>query len=629
MDPADADKGFRNFVRTWQTGECCDAWYHLGAGLGTDGQSFAVWAPNARAVSVCGDFNQWSASRSPLMRDNASGIWRGGVPAAAPGMHYAFAITGLDGHVRLKTDPFARSMELRPGHSARIPQPSRWVWQDADWIHRRQSSDPWNSPVSIYEVHATSWYRDASGWLDYRALAHRLVEHAQACGFTHIEFLPLMEHWLDESWGYQVHAPFAPTSRLGTADDLRYLVDYLHRHDIGVIFDLVPGHFPDDVDALADFDGQALFEYADHRRGRHQRWGTRVYDYARHEVCSYLLSMATYWCEEFHIDGLRIDAVSSMLYRDYDRPEWEPNHLGGNQHFEAMDFLKRLNTHLHARFPGILMMAEESTAWPGVTSPVHRGGLGFGFKWNMGWMNDSLRYFSRDPVHRSHHHEELTFSRCYAFSEQFVLPFSHDEVVHGKRSLLGRMPGDEWQRFANLRLLLCWLFLHPGKKLLFMGGEWGVVNEWNVNAGLDWGLLDDARHAGIKHLVADLNRLYRTHPALHQAEGHPGCFEWIEVDNHAESLLAFARHGGGRSVVCVLNFTPVPRWQHRLQLGGRFREIFNSDSTRYGGGNLGNAGWVGPSAGSGPCKPSWSDAVTLVVPPLGALLLEPCPTEDP
>ncbi len=620
MSENDDALAFREFVGRWQAGLCMDAWRYMGAHVHGADTAWSVWAPNASAVSVVGDFNGWSATASPLVRDAQSGIWRGRMTGAREGMHYAFAVTSRQGQVSMKSDPFARETELRPGHASRIAGPSRWQWHDRAWLEGRADSCPRAIPLSIYEVHATSWCRDAQGrWPDYRALAHRLVAHVKECGFTHVEFMPLMEHWLDESWGYQVHAPFAPTRRLGAPDDLRYLVDILHQQGIGVIFDIVPGHFPADADAWADFDGAPLYEYADPRRGCHAGWGTRVFDYARAEVRSFLLSMAAYWCEEFHADGLRLDAVSSMLYRNYDRHEWEPNHLGGVEHFEAMDVLRQLNERLHTRYPGILLMAEESTAWPGVTASTGQGGLGFGFKWNMGWMNDTLRYVSREPVHRRFHHHELTFSRCYAFAEQFILPLSHDEVVHGKRSLLSRLPGDDWQRFATLRLLYSYLFMHPGKKLLFMGGEWGVTREWDVSQALDWSLLDDHRHAGIKTLVSDLNRLYRHHSALHVEEGDEGCFEWLDADNAEESLIAFRRQSPHESLICLLNFTPVPRTSYRLPVQGAYREIFNSDALEYGGSGMGNGGWL---TGDGHTTPA-GVGLCLTVPPLAALLLQP------
>lgn len=593
--------------------------------LGVQGVHFAVWAPNAERVSVVGDFNGWDGRVHPMRVLGNSGVWQIFIPGIAAGMLYKFEIRNRDtGRVLLKADPYARAAELRPGTASRVAPPARHVWQDADWLAARARWDWLHAPLSIYEVHAGSWRRGEGGrFLRWPELADELVPYAKAQGFTHIELLPISEHPLDQSWGYQSTGYFAPTARYGEPDDLRAFVDRCHRAGLGVILDWVPAHFPRDDWALARFDGTALYEHEDPRLGLHQDWGTLIFNYGRHEVKSFLLSSAHYWLSEFHFDGLRVDAVASMLYLDYSRKpgEWLPNRFGGRENLEAIDFLRELNVMVHEEFPGALTFAEESTAWPMVSRPVYLGGLGFSMKWNMGWMNDTLSYFQHDPVHRRYHHNQLTFGQLYSYTENFVLPFSHDEVVHGKRSLLDKMPGDAWQKFANLRLLFAWQMTYPGKKLNFMGNEFGQGREWDSNAALDWPLLDIDWHRGVQACLRDLNHLYRTWPALHELDFAQEGFQWIDCHDADQSILSFLRRArDGSFLVVVLNFTTVPRHGYRIGVpeGGRYGEIFNSDSTYYGGSNVGNG--HGLPAEATPWM-GFPYSLVLTLPPLAALVL--------
>ncbi len=608
------------------TGQADDAWRWLGAHrvrfAGLDGVRFAVWAPNARRVSVVGDFNAWDGRRHPMRLRIGTGVWELFIPNLGDGL-YKFELLTAAGDVVIKIDPYGTAFERRPATAARLPQPSAHRWGDADWLSRRAAASFIDRPLSIYEVHLGSWRRRADGgFLTYRELAHPLAEHVRSLGFTHVELLPIMEHPLDESWGYQTTGYFAPTSRHGSPDDLRFLVDHLHQCGIGVLLDWVPGHFPRDSHALARFDGGPLYEYADPRKGEHREWGTYIFDYGRNEVRSFLYASAAYWIEEFHFDGLRVDAVASMLYLDYARPdgEWLPNVHGGRDNLEAVAFLRQLNTIIHARFPGAVMIAEESTAWAGVTAPVALAGLGFDLKWNMGWMHDTLAYFREDALFRRYHHNRLTFGITYAWSERFVLPFSHDEVVHLKRSLLGRMPGDDWQAHANLRLLYTWAFLFPGKKLLFMGAELAARGEWNSAGELPWARLAEPLARGIASLLTDLNGLYRRSPALHASDHDPAGFRWLDADDAAHSIYAFERRSGGEHLVVALNLTPVPRHGYRLGLPGEghWLEVLNTDSRHYGGGNIGNAERV--AADAVPAQ-GCSHSAIITLPPLGALVL--------
>lgn len=600
---------------------------HPMAHKGTEGVRFAVWAPNARAVSVVGDFNDWDAGSHPLQAQEDSGVWCVFIPGVPVGSLYKFSVTTRDGRQLIKTDPYGQEFELRPSTAARVTERRGYCWGDGDWLESRNRFDWQHSPISIYEVHPGSWRHHGSGpWLSYRELAEQLIPYVLETGFTHIELLPVTEHPLDESWGYQTTGYYAPTSRYGNPDDLRYLIDQCHQHNIGVILDWVPGHFPDDEHALAKFDGTALYEHDDPRRGRHQDWGTLIYNYGRHEVRNFLIGSALFWLDTFHVDGLRVDAVASMLYLNYSRNEddWLPNEFGGNENLEAIAFLRDLNQVCQSRFPGVLMMAEESTSWPQVTRPPEVGGLGFNLKWNMGWMHDSLNYFQQDPVYRQYHHDKLTFGLLYAFSENFLLPLSHDEVVHGKSSLIQKMPGDDWQQRASLRLLFSYMFTYPGAKLLFMGGEFGQRQEWSEKRELDWHLLQHEGHQGILKLVQDLNRLYREQPALHKLDYNPAGFEWIDCHDSTQSVISYLRKPDprcGDGLVVVINFTPIPRHHYRIGVpgSGPWREIFNSDSAYYGGSNLGNpftlnatdTPWMARTA-----------SVEVTLPPLGLIILK-------
>lgn len=597
----------------------------LGAHPGPEGTTFRVWAPNAATVSVVGEFNDWRPGVHGLRPLGDSGIWEALVPEAAAHHLYRFAIGARDGGMLIKSDPYARGIELRPGSAAYVVPPSTHVWGDGEWLARRAAWDWLHAPVNIYEVHAGSWLRHADGrpYL-WRELAERLIPYALEMGYTHLELLPITEHPLDESWGYQTTGYFAPSARYGSPDDLRHFIDAGHQAGLGVLLDWVPGHFPQDDWALARYDGTALYEHEDPRLGVHAEWGTHIFNYGRHEVRSFLLSSAHWWLSEFHFDGLRVDAVASMLYLDYSRQdgEWLPNQYGGHENLDAIAFLQSLNAMVHGEFPGALTIAEESTAWPQVSRPTWVGGLGFSMKWNMGWMNDSLRYFSRDAVYRHWHHDELTFGQMYAYSENFVLPLSHDEVVHGKRALLDKMPGDNWQRLANLRLLLAWQALTPGKKLLFMGGEFGQWREWSEARELDWHLLAEPAHQGMRRLAADLNRLYRDLPALHEQDFSAAGFTWIDCHDSEQSVLCWLRRAhDGRFVIAALNFTPVPRHGYRIGVpqAGRYREILNSDSAWYGGSNLGNGGLLEAAAEN---WREWPASLAVTLPPLAAVVLQ-------
>jgi len=590
--------------------------------LGVDGTRFAVWAPNASRVSVVGDFNAWDGRRHVMRLHPANGIWEIFIPGVGNGAMYKFEITDSAGKLLpLKADPFGTYHEPPPGNSS-IVFDSGYRWGDGDWIVQRNARLPLDAPTSIYEVHLGSWRRkDDGSYLTYRDLARELVPYVVDLGFTHIELLPVTEHPFDGSWGYQPIGMFAPTQRFGSPDDFRFFIDTCHEHGVSVIIDWVPAHFPADEHGLRRFDGTALYEHADPRKGAHADWGTLIFNYGRREVINYLIGNALYWIEEFHIDALRVDAVASMLYLDYSREEgeWVPNEFGGNENLEAVEFLKRLNVELHAH--GATSYAEESTAWPGVSRPVDAGGLGFTYKWNMGWMNDTLSYISEDPVHRRFHHDKMTFGLVYAFNENFILPLSHDEVVHGKSSIIGRMPGDRWQQFANLRAYYGFMYAHPGKKLLFMGNEIGQWSEWNHDQSLDWHLLMGAEHAGVQSLMRDLNRVYRETPALHEIDFEPGGFEWIDWDDRSNSVLSWLRrdkHGG--FVVCVTNLTPVTRENYRLGVPepGSYHMLLNTDDEKYCGSGAGTQ-----SVESGTTEyHGRPHSIELTLPPLSTIILE-------
>jgi 1,4-alpha-glucan branching enzyme len=560
---------------------------------GVDGTSFAVWAPNAKGVSVVGDFCRWDERRLPMRRLGGSGVFELFVPGVAPGALYKYHILGPNHELRLKADPFARAAELPPGTASRVTA-SSYQWGDAEWQAQRAGRDPGRAPMAIYEVHLGSWARileEGHRPLTYREIAPRLIQHVRHLGFTHVEFLPLAEHPFTGSWGYQVSAYFAPTARYGTPDDLRFLIDALHTAGIGVILDWVPAHFPKDDFALRRFDGTALYEHEDPRRGEHPEWGTLIFNYGRREVRNFLVANALYWLEEFHVDGLRVDAVASMLYLDYSRKEgqWVPNRHGGREDLDAVEFLRELNGVLAKAHPGCFTVAEESTSWPGVTAPVEQGGLGFTYKWNMGWMHDTLNYFALDPVHRRFHHEWLTFAMMYEYSERFITPLSHDEVVHGKGTLLAKMPGDLWQRFANLRTLLAYQYTRPGKPLLFMGAELGSLREWNHDSSLDWHLGDEPLNAGLLRFMADLGRLYRERPEFWREDPDYSGFQWLDADDREHSVYAYLRRDGGRCVAVLLNLTPVPRpgYQAGAPREGRWSLLLSSDAPQYGGSGYG------------------------------------------
>ena len=609
------------------------AWEKLGSHRqaidGVDGVHFAVWAPNAHRVSVIGDFNRWDGRTHVMRRLVPSGIWEVFVPGLTDGACYKFEIRTPEGHLLRKADPYARRFEVPPNTASIIWTEGQYAWADTDWMRDRAAHDGWmQRPMSVYEVHLGSWRRvpsDDNRPLTYREMADTLVPYARDLGFTHIELMPVMEHPYAPSWGYQVIGFFAPTSRFGTPDDFRYLVDECHRHGLGVILDWVPGHFPTDEHGLARFDGTALYEHADPRKGFHQDWGTLIFNYGRNEVRTFLLSNALYWLEQFHIDGLRVDAVASMLYLDYSRKpgEWVPNEHGGRENLEAVSFLQQLNTITHGQAPGTITVAEESTSWPAVSRPTYVGGLGFSYKWNMGWMHDMLEFVEQDPVHRRWHHGKVTFSMLYAFTENFVLPFSHDEVVHGKRSMLDKMPGDRWQKHATLRALYGYMFGHPGKKLMFMGGEIGQWREWTADESLDWHLLDDPLHQGLQHWVRDLNHLYQREPSLHEVDFAGAGFRWIDCNDSDNSVISLVRYAKDRDdfTVMAVNFTPVPRPGYRIGVpaGGWYHELLNSDAAAYGGGNIGNAGGLPTESVA---AHGFDQSLVLTVPPLGFVVLK-------
>jgi 1,4-alpha-glucan branching enzyme len=596
---------------------------------GVPGVAFAVWAPSARSVSVVGDFNSWDGRLHPMRSLGSSGIWELFVPDVPEGSRYKFELRAQDGALLLRADPYAFAAEVPP-QTASVVHRSRHEWKDAEWYDRhRVDGPPLRQPVSIYEVHLGSWRRNPledNRSLTYLEMADELADYVADMGFTHVEFLPVMAHPFSGSWGYQVTSYFAPTPVFGTPDDLREFIDRLHQRGIGVILDWVPAHFPRDEFALARFDGTALYEHADPRRGAHPDWGTLVFNFGRLEVKNFLLSSALYWCREYHADGIRVDAVASMLYLDYSREEgqWIPNEFGGNEDLEAVAFLKEMNETLHAREQGVISAAEESTAWPGVSRPVYLGGLGFGFKWNMGWMHDTLAYFEQDPVYRRYHHHELTFSLVYAFSENFILPLSHDEVVHGKGSLLTKMPGDKWQKLANLRALYAFMWSHPGKKLLFMGCEIAQEQEWSHERSLDWHLLEDPQHEGVRRLVRDLNHVYRDARALWDVDFEPSGFAWLEPNDAENNVVSFMRQSqsGDDVLVAVCNLAPVPRYGYRMGLprGGRWREAVNTDAEVYGGSGVGNYGGVDADPVPWHGQPHSAE---LTLPPLSVVWLVP------
>ncbi|MGE3856605.1 MAG: 1,4-alpha-glucan branching protein GlgB [Dehalococcoidia bacterium] len=602
---------------------------HVETVEGITGTAFAVWAPNARGVSVIGDFNGWDPRRHPMRFRQEAGVWELFVPGVRSGATYKFSVLQADGHTRIeKADPYAFAAELRPASASVVWDLEGYEWQDEAWMRDRARRNALDAPIAVYEVHLGSWMRgeQPDQWLSYQELATRLVDYVKRMGFTHVEFLPVSEHPLDASWGYQTLSYFAPTSRFGTPQDFMHLVDALHGAGIGVIVDWVPAHFPKDQHGLGVFDGTHLYEHEDPRLGEHPDWGTYIFNYARREVANFLLGNALFWLERYHLDGLRVDAVASMLYRDYSRKagEWLPNQYGGRENIEAIDFLRWLNETVYREHPDVLMIAEESTAWPMVSRPTFLGGLGFGLKWNMGWMHDTLEFIARDPVHRSHHLGELTFSLLYAFHENFVLPFSHDEVVHGKGSMLGKMPGDQWQRMANLRALYAYMWGHPGKKLLFMGSEFGQSAEWNFDQSLDWHLLQYDEHRGVQALVERLNALYRTEPALYEVDFEGGGFEWLEASDTANVVISFVRYARERDdmLLFVCNLTPVPRSGYRLGVprGGRWDVVLNTDDPRYGG-----SGFSTPEAFEADGTPSHArdQSVVLTLPPLAVLVLKP------
>ena len=611
--------------RHWKSYEKLGSQLHVAEGVA--GVNFAVWAPNAEAVSVVGDFNGWDGQRHVMQKRIPSGIWELFVPGIGAGTLYKYRVH-VDGSFSDRADPYGFGAEVPPRTASKVVDLAAHAWRDQEWMAQRAAHNSLTAPLNIYEVHLGSWRRPGNAphrWLTYAELERELVPYCVEMGFTHVEFLPPSEHPLSASWGYQTIGLFAATSRFGSPEDLMALIDALHRAGIGVIIDWVPAHFPRDGHGLRRFDGTALYEHEDPRKGEHPDWGTLIFNYGRNEVANYLVSSALFWLDRYHIDGLRVDAVASMLYLDYSRKdgEWLPNCHGGRENLEAIDFIKSFNVQVHAHHPGVLTIAEESTAWAGVSRPTYVGGLGFSLKWNMGWMNDTLRYMRHDPVHRKYHHDELTFSLIYAFHENFVLPFSHDEVVHGKGSLLDQMPGDTWQKFANLRLLYAYMWCHPGKKLLFMGGEFGQWQEWNFDESLHWHLLAGESHRGLSRAVADLNNLVRREPALHELDFDGHGFEWIDCHNWQDSVLAFVRRGSRSrdALVIVCNFTPVLRHGYRLGVpaAGSYEEVFNSDSAWYGGSNTGNGGGLHSS----PVPHHGREhSLTLTLPPLAVVVLK-------
>jgi 1,4-alpha-glucan branching enzyme len=612
---------------------------HLGRVLGAQamtvagvpGVRFAVWAPNARRVSVVGDFNSWDGRRHPMRRRVEAGIWELFVPRVAPGALYQYEVLGPHGLLPLKSDPVAQQVEVPPRNASIVADPAPFAWTDAAWTAQRANQQSLRAPMSIYELHPESWSRPPGGPLGWSGLADRLIAYVQSLGFTHLELLPVSAHPFGGSWGYQPLGLYAPHAPLGTPGQLKAFVDRCHAAGIGVIVDWVPAHFPTDAHGLAQFDGTALYEHADPREGYHQDWNTLIFNLGRNEVQAHLIGSALHWLDEFHIDGLRVDAVASMLYRDYSRRagEWIPNRYGGRENLESVDFLRRFNTAVHEHHPGVVTIAEESTAWPGVTRAIADDGLGFDFKWNMGWMHDTLGYVAQDPVHRRYAHDQMTFGLVYAFSEHFVLPLSHDEVVHGKRSLFGRMPGDDWQRFANLRAYFGFMWAHPGKKLLFMGGELAQATEWNHDGELDWAALEGdsmsaAHRRGVQKLVRDLNGQLVAHPALHTADSESAGFSWIVGDDRDQSVFVFCRHAhdqAGPPMIVAVNFTPVPRHGYRIGVpgAGRWREVLNTDALDYGGSGMGNLGGVESEAMA---HHGQSQSIAVTLPPLAAIWLQ-------
>jgi len=611
--------------------------YELGRVLGAQAMSvggvpgvrFAVWAPNARRVSVVGDFNAWDGRRHPMRLRKPSGVWELFVPRIGPGTRYKYELIGPDGALLpQKADPVAHASEAAPATASIVASAEPFAWTDAEWMARRAERQSVTAPISVYEVHAGSWLRlaeDGNRSLDWREMADRLVPYAAEMGFTHLELLPIMEHPFGGSWGYQPLGLFAPTGRYGPAEDFAAFVDRCHQAGIGILLDWVPAHFPTDVFGLARFDGTALYEHADPREGFHQDWNTLIYNIGRNEVKGFLIASAFEWLERYHVDGLRVDAVASMLYRDYSRKagEWVPNKYGGRENLESVEFFKHLNSMVRDRTPGAIMVAEESTAWPGVTKPVSEGGLGFHYKWNMGWMHDTLHYMQTDPLYRRYHHHQMTFGMVYAYSENFVLPLSHDEVVHGKGSLIRKMPGDDWQKFANLRAYFAFMWGHPGKKLLFMGGEIGQWREWDHDSSLDWDLLDQERHRGLQRLVRDLNRLYAAEPAFHATDADPAGFAWVIADDAENAVYAFLRRSAASEPMLVVsNLTPAPRRSYRIGVpaAGPWREVLNSDADAYGGSGVGNEGRVAtePTPAHGETQ-----SLVLTLPPLATIILKP------
>lgn len=606
---------------------------HLDQVDGVSGTRFAVWAPNATEVCVLCDANGWRHGQHYL-NSSDSGVWHGFVPGIGHGSAYKYGVRTRDGRILEKSDPLAFYAEAPPKTASVVYDLSHYDWQDDAWMKRRAEANWYEEPVSIYEVHLGSWRRpgDSRKYLSYRELAHQLVEYVQQMGYTHLQLMPISEYPFDGSWGYQATGYFAPTSRYGTPHDFMYFVDYCHQAGIGVLLDWVPAHFPKDGHSLGQFDGTCLYEHDDPRKGEHPDWNTLIFNYGRNEVRDFLFSSARFWLDQYHADGLRVDAVASMLYLDYSREdgEWIPNPHGGRENLEAIQFLKDLNIQLHGDFPGVLTIAEESTAWPGVSRPVYDGGLGFSMKWDMGWMNDTLHYMRRDPIYRSHHQGELSFRMVYAFTENFVLPLSHDEVVHGKRSLLSQMPGDHWQQFANLRLMYGYQYTSPGKKLLFMGGELGQWHEWNHDSQIDWGLIGHHYHDGLRQYIGDLNRIYREENSLHELDvSHEG-FQWIQCDDAANCVFAFIRRSksGEYPLIVVANFTPVPRDNYRIGVPqkGFYEEILNSDSGLYGGSNLGNIGGVQSRAVG---SHGFENSIELFLPPLAMVVMKANPQGKP
>jgi len=601
---------------------------HLREVNGVKGVNFAVWAPNAESVSIVGDFNAWDRRLHAMRKHTSSGVWELFLPELPVGTLYKFSVKNQLGHVIEKCDPYGFAAEVPPLTANVVSDLDRYSWADEQWMATRDQNNGLDAPVSVYEVHLGSWRRNhgEGQWLNYRDLAHQLVKYCHEFGFTHLELMPICEHPFTGSWGYQTVGYYAATSRYGSPEDFQYFVDHCHQNNIGVLIDWVPGHFPKDSHGLDFFDGTALYEHSDPRQGEHPDWGTKIFNYGRNEVRNFLISNALFWLDRYHIDGLRVDAVASMLYLDYSREEgdWVPNEYGGRENLDAISFLKEFNEQVHTHYPGTMTVAEESTAWGGVSRPTYVGGLGFSLKWNMGWMNDTLQYMAHDPIHRGYHHDELTFSLIYAFTENFVLPFSHDEVVHGKGSLLDQMPGDEWQRFANLRLLYGYQWTHPGKKVLFMGGEIAQWNEWDCDDELQWDLLQWNPHKGVQKLVGDLNRVYRNEPSLHQVDFEHQGFEWVDSHNHNDSVLVYIRRAADPAdfVVVVCNFTPMVRQNYRLGVpeGGWYEEILNTDSSYYGGSNVGNA----QGANAEPRESHGRQfSIEVTVPPLSVIVFKP------